>query len=100
MKQHRTALVIDFSDTPTGSYNERVNRLLESLNGPNIKVDIYTWYNGATSFVSKPSGLVAGPPTGEASSYSTAVKPFETVVAEVASKGYVQVLTSRPGPGA
>lgn len=98
-KNHRTALVIDFAVDPTAEYQERVNRLLESLNGPNIKVDIYTWYNGSFSYSSNPKGLVDGPP--EPSGFSSSLpQSFEEVVASVASKGYVQVLTSRPGPGA
>lgn len=41
-RSHRTALVVDgeaFDNNST--YNERVKRLVQSVNGPNIKVDIY-----------------------------------------------------------
>jgi hypothetical protein len=42
-KNHRTALVIDderyFGDS---TYKERINRLLASVNGANIKTDIFT----------------------------------------------------------
>lgn len=84
---HRTALVIDASN-PSSSFKERVNRLLQSLNGPNIKVDVYT-YGPKTS-----SAVTAGPPSWESSSVESS--DFPSAVQEVASKGYVQVLTSQP----
>lgn len=50
-KEHRTALVIDQAKYDSiGSYQERINRLLESLNGHNIKTDIYTLRDGALHF--------------------------------------------------
>lgn len=84
---HRTALVIDASN-PAGGFQERVNRLLESLNGPNIKVDVYT-YGQKTS-----SAVTPGAPSWESSSVESS--DFAAAVQEVASKGYVQILTSQP----
>lgn len=84
---HRTALVIDAS-TPSSSFKERVNRLLESLNGSNIKVDVYS-YAPKTA-----SAVVSGPPSWETSEVESS--DFASAVQEVASKGYVQILTSQP----
>lgn len=92
-RSHRTALVIDYSDpSEPPDYRERVGRLLESLNGVNIKVDVYSYYGPAES---KPTGLVAGPPKG-LSSYSPPSASFEQEVHNVAVQGYSQVLVNRP----
>ena len=41
-REHRTACVIDTRGGASGEFKERYNRLLESLNGQNIKADVYT----------------------------------------------------------
>lgn len=41
-KSHRTALVVDVRRGITSDFENRVKRLLESVNGSNIKCDIFT----------------------------------------------------------
>lgn len=41
-KSHQTALVVDGEEFAKGGrFNERIRRLLQSLNGQNIKVDVF-----------------------------------------------------------
>ena len=82
---HRTALLIDASKGFDGEYQERVQRLLQSVNGSNIKVDVFHTVDGKT--------LVPGAPTG------TSAVTTDDVPAKAAlkAKGYVQVLTAEPG---
>ena len=47
-KNHRTILFIDARD-PSGEFEERANRLIASLNGQNIKVDVHAVTNGGAS---------------------------------------------------
>jgi len=90
-REHRTALVIDVRNGVTGDYANRYGRLLESLNGDNIKVDIFTLRANA---VQSGPALVAG-------------SPNETVAPDVqeqeidlhawaADLGYTQLLVSIP----
>lgn len=48
-KDHQSAFVIDVRDGFTGSFKERVNRLSQSVNGGNIKVDFFTLHQGGLS---------------------------------------------------
>lgn len=41
-RNHRTALVLDVRRGIDSTFEERAKRLLESVNGPNIKCDIFT----------------------------------------------------------
>lgn len=46
-RSHRTALVVDGERYDQGgAYTERTQRLLQSLNGDNIKVDVFAFRNG------------------------------------------------------
>lgn len=81
-KNHRTALVVDASNGFEGEFAERVGRLLQSVNGPNVKVDIYT-FDG--------SKLVEGPPSAAKAAASGSIDDL------IAPLGYAQVLISKPG---
>lgn len=58
-KSHQTALVIDVRGGVSPQFKNRYQRLLESVNGNNIKVDVYTLRGNATA---TGPGLVAGSP--------------------------------------
>lgn len=58
-RDHRTALVIDVRNGASPQFKERYNRLLQSVNGPNIKVDVFTLRGNATG---DGPGLVPGTP--------------------------------------
>lgn len=83
-KNHRTCLIIDASSGFTGEYKERVERLLQSLNGPNIKTDIYHTTDGVNLVEGQPSAVAAAPVTASAEAAAKAL-------------GYAQVLVSKPG---
>ena len=83
MKQHRTALVIDVTKGFDGDFKERVNRLLQSVNGQNIKVDIFH-FDG--------SNVKPGAPPTPAGTTSTV-----DIDAWAASQGYDQLVISKPG---
>lgn len=51
-RKHRTALVIDTRNGVDSAFRERYKRLLQSVNGPNIKVDVYTL---------RPNAIATGP---------------------------------------
>lgn len=52
VRSHRTALVIDTRNGVDSKFQERYKRLLQSVNGPNIKVDIFTL---------RPNAVASGP---------------------------------------
>lgn len=82
-KQHRTALVIDAAKEDVSStFRERVARLLASLNGNNIKVDVYNLRNG-----------VVTPRSASATLPQSASVPGD-VVAWGKSQGYDQTIFS------
>ncbi len=81
-KNHRTALVIDTSQGFAGNFRERARRLLESVGGPNIKTDVYTWDG---------SQLVEGAPGSAPAAASTSLDE------QIAALGYDQVVVSKPG---
>jgi hypothetical protein len=87
-KSHRTALVIDGDSLSNATYAERAGRLLESLNGTNIKTDVFVASSGALVRLADPKSLVVPP-----------VASFDAAeaVAEVSALGYDQVLVSQPG---
>lgn len=92
-RSHRTALFVDARDLD-GEFEERTNRLLQSLNGNNIKVDVFAVRGGSpASGVVRVSGSpgslsdsVAGPSSFSGSDLS----------AWAGERGYVQVLLSVP----
>lgn len=111
-RSHRTALVVDIRRGVDKEYEQRVKRLFESVNGDNIKVDIFT--------LSGPDGGTLTQGTTIPSQSTVAAKavevtlspgsPFavekaaETVAAAdtiaeldgaLAEKGYVQILHVR-----
>lgn len=58
-RKHQTAVVIDVRNGASPAFVNRYTRLLQSLNGQNIKADIYTLRGNATS---DGPGLVFGTP--------------------------------------
>lgn len=58
-RDHRTALVIDARNGITPEFRERYRRLLQSVNGENIKIDVYTLRGNASA---DGPGLVRGTP--------------------------------------
>lgn len=113
-KNHRSLLVIDARGGFTAEQKERVNRLLQSVNGSNIKVDIAHLTGEGTVLASAPSSnpfaesavkassgelaLVAGLPA-ELKASTVQAEPLsgsvlEAVVAAGKTQGYVQVLIS------
>ena len=102
-KNHRTLLVIDARGELNSEAKERVNRLLQSVNGPNIKVDIAhltgdggsLTIGGLNNGVTLKSGLPAqlggntdGPDTADNGSI------YDAVIQAGKDAGYVQVLIS------
>ena len=49
VRNHRTALVIDTRNGVDSKFQERYKRLLQSVNGENIKVDIFTLRGNAAA---------------------------------------------------
>jgi hypothetical protein len=112
-RHHRTLLVIDARGGFTGDQKERVNRLLQSVNGVNIKVDVAHLTGdavasvapGANPFASAPVKASTGVPTlvsglpAELKGESVKAEPLsgsilEAVVAAGKAQGYTQVLIS------
>lgn len=92
-RSHRTALFIDADALVDGTYKERVARLLQSLNGANIKTDIFSVSGGApvNGGVKRIGSLAEVAPNG------ATVKPTDAELSQWAKdQGYVQVLTSKP----
>jgi len=82
-REHRTALVIDgdrFANDET--YQERITRLLQSVNGVNIKTDVFT---------RKGNTLVAGTPHPDEETY---VSNGAGVEDTLKSFGYDLVITT------
>ena len=89
-RSHRTALFIDGDSLGNETYRERVERLLQSLNGPNIKTDLFSVAsgNGVSGVVriSSLSDVASGP----------SAKVTDAELLEWASgQGYDQVLFSK-----
>lgn len=84
VREHRTALVVDVSKPAKSDFTERVNRLRQSLNGPNIKVDVYT-FDGVTLRQGWPDEASGGTPPSAAD--------FESFAAGL---GYTQLLVDSP----
>lgn len=88
-KNHRTALLIDASKGFANPFKERVERLLQSVNGTNIKVDVY--HLGVGGNVTLQEGAPSATP---AFASATTVEAAE---AQLRSQGYDQILVSKPG---
>lgn len=88
-RNHRTALVIDVRNGVTPDFTERYKRLLESVNGDNIKVDVYT-LRSSNSSAGGPS-LVRGTPDNNSSAPPA---PEIDLAAWAAEQGYDQLLIS------
>lgn len=58
-REHRTALVIDIRNGVSADFENRYKRLLESVNGDNIKVDVFTL---RSNLVASAPALVEGAP--------------------------------------
>jgi hypothetical protein len=86
-KSHRTALVIE-----EGTHAERTRRLLESLNGANIKVDVYRPAVTTSSVIKR----VDNAGNGSADSFDGGSPEFdvESIHKELKAAGYAQVLFS------
>lgn len=98
-RSHRTALVIDARKGFTGKFKERTNRLLESVNGNNIKVDVYTLEGGdAITGVSVPATLTLHPgKPGEGVASSTASGSTDDALEAWANGlGYDMLVVARP----
>lgn len=86
-RTHRTAVVIDVRAGVTNTFKERYERLLQSVGGSNIKVDVFTLRGNSTG---DGPGLVAGAP-GSASAPEQ--KPAEIdLKAWAKDVGYDQLL--------
>lgn len=85
-RKHRTALFVRVNEKNSSSYKERVRRLVnDSLNGSNIKVDVYT---------ALPNGdVVKGLQFAETPTVSPGVR------AQVEAAGYKLVKTHTPSTG-
>lgn len=88
MKSHRTALIVDTTKGYSGKFQERVNRLLNSVNGPNIKVDVYTKQSSARETITP------GAPSQTASSSPAATTDPQSFAKGL---GYDLVLVATPG---
>ncbi len=86
-RDHRTALVIDIRNGITPEFRERYRRLLQSVNGENIKVDVYTLRDNVTG---DGPGLIPGTPD----QYAPPIQPSQEIdLSEWAeSLGYDQLL--------
>ena len=80
-RKHRTALVVDIRDGVDNEFRERVARLQQSVNGDNIKADLYTLSD-------------AGLQPGINLDHNAGV-PASDIDVELANAGYVQVLHTR-----
>lgn len=90
-RSHRTALFIDADALVDSVYAERVARLLQSLNGQNIKTDLFKVAAGNGAGVVRISSLDDAGHNGEV------VKPSDAELSAWAEdQGYVQVLFSKP----
>lgn len=94
-RDHRTALFIDVGEearSTDGFLSDRVRRLLESVNGSNIKVDVYKVASSGEA------GVVRVASIDEI--LDTAVDVGEFPASELSSwaaeRGYTQVLISLP----
>lgn len=107
-RNHQTALVVDVRRGINPKFEERVKRLLESVNGPNIKCDIFTLSGpdatltqgttlpSASTIAAKAEVVTLSP--GSPFSQEAAVKPVVgdvTAELDAALKGYAQVVHVR-----
>lgn len=90
-RNHRTALVIDVRNGASADFQNRYERLLESVNGDNIKVDVFTLRG---NLVQSGPALVAGAP-GSAEPDFEEVEEID-LKAWARSLGYTQLLLSIP----
>lgn len=87
-REHQTVLFVDAQQRANSDkYRERSDRLIQSLNGDNIKVDIF-----------EVDGLTIRP-LGMADSPSEATTTDDDLRAWAAGIGYSQVLVSMPAKG-
>jgi len=90
-REHRTALFID-ADALSGDYQERVERLLQSLNGPNIKVDLFS-----VSAPASTGGVVKIKSLADVTSSVAGGKATDAELSQAAKEaGYTQVLFTHP----
>ena len=82
-RSHRTALFVEVSADSSSAFRERSARLVESLNGSNIKVDIYS-QDTATGAVSEGLNFPA----------AAAELDSEDVLSLAREAGYIQALVS------
>lgn len=89
-RSHRTALVVNGAAYDEGGdYAERVNRLVESLNGPQIKTDIFKTVGDKVVRCQNSAPLT---PVVEDASASNEASAHAVLSAE----GYTQILASAP----
>lgn len=92
-RSHRTALVVDVSDytSAKSDYPERVRRLLQSVNGPNIKADIFALNDGVLTRVSSAQEIL-----DIAKAKMTTYDDASSVREWASDQGYTQVLLNAP----
>ena len=88
-RSHRTALFVDGNKLSAHEYAERAGRLIESLNGGQIKVDLFVVRDGQATRISSRADLAAPQPSS--------AFPHDALVAAARDAGYTQVLTSTQG---
>jgi len=90
-RHHRTALVIDIRNGVSSDFENRYKRLLESVNGDNIKVDVFTLRSGLVEAV---PALVEGSPD-ESETPDNGPEEID-LVAWASGLGFTQLLLSIP----
>ena len=111
-KTHRTALVIDARKGFAGSFKERAERLLQSVNGSNIKVDVFhivgdtvtagapkasaATASASTAPVPGEITLIPGAP-GQYTIKGATVSLLDELTAWSAKAGYDQLILTTPG---
>lgn len=94
-KSHRTVLFVDGPALKNNaSYMERVKRLDQSLNGANIKVDIFTVFPEKTTSAGIVSGIATSPAADDTNYFNN-----DRLRELGQERGYVQTLISNPTKG-
>lgn len=93
-RKHRTALFIDAVSPANGAFQERVNRLLQSVNGSGIKTDIHVVSPGSGASVQTVTQYADS--VDLASTSADAELDVDALKAWAKGQGYDQVLISVP----
>lgn len=98
-RAHRTALIVDVTDADSAKsdYEERVERLFQSVNGPNIKVDIFTFDGRGVVAAPGGGGLRPGKPTfGSPTPAAAGALSLADAQDWARGLGYTQILVVAP----